>query len=191
MFNPFSKWHKLGPFTDIFISFLKSDLNSFSKFTMVRSTTHEALINSDVLQVSYIGTYYAIALWPMLIVNYFVVGWYLYFTKQGFAFFNEGFGVFLSVVLVFNILSPFSCAASKYRARNAPFWRSVYDNFKWSAPLMIFLGGLSMHLSYALIAHMCDLVSHTETIQNYFQLTMIEHSVGCDCQDSRSRRFLR
>ncbi|CCG81821.1 Putative uncharacterized protein [Taphrina deformans PYCC 5710] len=141
VFNPFSKWLKKGPFTDIFQSFVQSDLNSYSKFTMI----------------SYIGTYYAIALWPMLILNYFVVGWYLYFSSQGFAFYNEGFGIFLTVVLVFNIISPISCAASRYRARNMSFWRSLYDNFKWSVPLCIFLGGLSMHLSYALIAHMCDL----------------------------------
>lgn len=107
--------------------------------------------------VSYIGTYYAIALWPMLIVNFFFIGWYKNRTTQAYAFFNEGFGVFLSVVLVFNVLSPISCAASKYRAHNQPFWRSCYENFKWSLPLCMFLGGLSMHLSYALIAHMCDL----------------------------------
>lgn len=93
----------------------------------------------------------------MLIVNFFFIGWYKNRTTQAYAFFNEGFGVFLSVVLVFNVLSPISCAASKYRAHNQPFWRSCYENFKWSLPLCMFLGGLSMHLSYALIAHMCDL----------------------------------
>ena len=144
VFNPFSKWHKLGPFTDIFRHFLKSDLNSFSKFTMV----------------SYIGTYYAIASWPLLIVNYFVIGWYLYFSSQAYAFFNEGFGVFMSVLVVFNIIGPISNAMSKYRAKWQGFWRALYENFKWSIPLVIFLGGLSMHLSYALIAHMCDLVSY-------------------------------
>jgi cellulose synthase/poly-beta-1,6-N-acetylglucosamine synthase-like glycosyltransferase len=142
VFNPFSKWHKRGPFTDIFIHFLRSDLNSFSKFTMI----------------GYIGTYYAIALWPLLTVNYLVMGWYRYFAEQGYAFYNEGFGVFLSVIVVFNILGPITSAVVKYRAKKAPFLRGLYDNFKWSLPLMIFLGGLSMHLSYALIAHLCDLV---------------------------------
>ncbi|BFZ56758.1 hypothetical protein PYCC9005_003806 [Savitreella phatthalungensis] len=107
--------------------------------------------------VSYIGTYYAIAAWPLLIVNYFVIGWYLYFTSQSYAFFNEGFGVFVSVLLVFNVLGPISNAASKYRARWQGFWRALYENLKWSIPLVIFLGGLSMHLSYALIAHMFTL----------------------------------
>lgn len=143
VFNPFSDWLRKGPITEIFIHFLKSDLNSFSKFTMI----------------SYIGTYYAIALWPMLIFNYFVIGWYQYFTKQAFVFLNEGFGVFMSVILVFNIVSPISCAASRYRAGKSPFWQALYENFKWSVPLCIFLGGLSMHLSYALLAHLCSLVS--------------------------------
>ncbi|ORY82428.1 glycosyl transferase family group 2-domain-containing protein [Protomyces lactucae-debilis] len=143
VFNPFSQWHRKGPFTDIFIHFLRSDLNSFSKFTMI----------------GYIGTYYAIALRPLLVVNYLVMGWYRYFVEQGFAFYNEGFGVFLSVIFVFNLIGPVSAAIIKYRAaKNETFWRGLYDNFKWSLPLMIFLGGLSMHLSYALIAHLCDLV---------------------------------
>lgn len=144
VFNPFSQWLKKGPITDIFIIFLKSDLNSFSKFTMV----------------SYIGTYYAIALWPLLLVNFFVVGWYQQWIvlSHSFAFYNEGYGVFLSVIIVFNVVGPVSNAAIRYRAKNEQFFRGAYENLKWSVLLIFFLGGLSMHLSYALVAHMCDLV---------------------------------
>lgn len=141
VFNPFRDWFKKGPFTKIFRTFLRSDLNSYSKITMI----------------FYIGTYYAIALWPLLVVNLFATGWGQWKLKLGWGFYNEGFGVFISVLLLFNVVGPFTNALIRYRAREGSFWVNLYDNMKWSVLLIIFLGGLSMHLSYALVAHMCSL----------------------------------
>lgn len=141
VFNPLKDWFKKGPFTKIFRTFLKSDLNSYSKVTMI----------------FYIGTYYAMALWPLLIVNMFASGWGRWKLKLAWGFYNEGFGVFVSVLLVFNLVGPFTNALIRYRAREGKFFENVYDNFKWSVLLIIFLGGISMHLSYALIAHLLSL----------------------------------
>ncbi|ORY80973.1 glycosyl transferase family group 2-domain-containing protein [Protomyces lactucae-debilis] len=141
VFNPFKDWIRHGPFTTIFKTFLKSDLNSYSKVTMI----------------FYIGTYYAIALWPLLIVNLFAVGWGTWKLEKGWGFYNEGFGIFISVLIVFNIISPITNALVRYRARGGKFFEMLYDNFKWSFLLIVFLGGLSMHLSHALVAHMCSM----------------------------------
>ena len=141
VFNPFRDWFRKGPFTKIFRTFLGSDLNSYSKVTMI----------------FYIGTYYAIALWPLLIVNLFATGWGAWRLRAAWGFYNEGWGVFISVLLVFNVVGPITNALIRYRAREGRFWENVYDNLKWSLLLIIFLGGISMHLSYALVAHMCSL----------------------------------
>lgn len=141
VFNPVKDWWRIGPFTKIFRTFLKSDLNSYSKITMI----------------FYIGTYYAMALWPLLVVNLFATGWGRWKLASAWAFYNEGFGVFISVLLVFNLVGPFTNALIRYRAREGKFFENLYDNFKWSILLVIFLGGISMHLSYALIAHMFSL----------------------------------
>jgi hypothetical protein len=60
MFHPIRFWIIRGPFTPVFLKFLRSDIPVASKINMI----------------SYIGTYYAIgASWIMTLVNYFVVGW--------------------------------------------------------------------------------------------------------------------
>ncbi|CCG84105.1 protein of unknown function [Taphrina deformans PYCC 5710] len=141
VFNPIREWHRKGPITKIFRTFLKSDLNSYSKVTMI----------------FYIGTYYAMALWPLLVVNLFATGYGRWKLGVGWGFYNEGFGVFISVILVFNGIGPVTNALIRYRAREGKFWENLYDNLKWSILLVIFLGGISMHLSYALIAHMFSL----------------------------------
>lgn len=141
VFNPLREWFRKGPFTQIFRTFLKSDLNSYSKVTMI----------------FYIGTYYAMALWPLLVVNLIATGWGQWKLALGWGFYNEGFGVFISVLLVFNVLGPTTNALIRYRAREGKFWETLYDNVKWSVLLIIFLGGISMHLSYALIAHLFSL----------------------------------
>lgn len=141
VFNPLKEWHRKGPITKIFRTFLKSDLNSYSKVTMV----------------FYIGTYYAMALWPLLVVNLFATGWGRWKLKLAWGFYNEGFGVFVSVLLVFNVVGPLTNAVVRFRAREGKLWENLYDNFKWSVVLIIFLGGISMHLSYALVAHLFSL----------------------------------
>ncbi|BFZ57041.1 hypothetical protein PYCC9005_004091 [Savitreella phatthalungensis] len=141
VFNPFKDWFKKGPFTTIFRTFLKSDLNSFSKITMI----------------FYIGTYYAIALWPLLIVNVFATGWGLWLLTTSYRFYSLGWDVFVSVVLVFTVFGPASNAVVRARAKEGSLFPLLYDNWKWSLLLVIFLGGLSFHLSFALVAHMCSI----------------------------------
>jgi cellulose synthase/poly-beta-1,6-N-acetylglucosamine synthase-like glycosyltransferase len=61
LFNPIRFWLVRGPFTELFLKFLFSDIRLTSKITII----------------SYIGTYYAIgAAWIMTVANYFAVGWY-------------------------------------------------------------------------------------------------------------------
>jgi len=61
LFNPLRYWPTRGPFTGLFMEFLKSNIPFTSKITII----------------SYIGTYYAIgAAWILTLVNYFVVGWF-------------------------------------------------------------------------------------------------------------------
>lgn len=45
----------------------------------------------------------------------------------------------------------------RYRIGSASFLSALLENFKWILMLAIFLGGLSLHVSQALLAHMFEI----------------------------------
>jgi hypothetical protein len=45
----------------------------------------------------------------------------------------------------------------RYRTGERGFLRALLENFKWSMMFSIFLGGLSLHVSQALLSHMFEL----------------------------------
>ena len=136
LFHPLRSWITKGPFTPLFRRFLFSDIRFTSKITII----------------SYIGTYYAIgAAWIMTLANYFAIGWFNGYLDK---YYIDSWKVWFSIVLVFDGLGNIALALMRYRTNQSPFWRALFENFKWILLLSIFLGGLSLHVSQALLAHM-------------------------------------
>ncbi|TPX11046.1 uncharacterized protein E0L32_007907 [Thyridium curvatum] len=138
LFHPIRKWVWKGPFTPLFRRFLFSNIRITSKITII----------------SYIGTYYAIgAAWIMTAINYFLVGWFNGYLDK---YYIDSWKVWFSIIIVFNGLGNVALAVMRYRIGERNLLYSLFENFKWTLLLAIFLGGLSLHVSQALLAHMFE-----------------------------------
>lgn len=139
LFHPIRFWLTRGPFTELFRRFLFSNIRFTSKVTII----------------SYIGTYYAIgAAWIMTTANYFAVGWFNGYLDK---YYIDSWKVWFSIVIVFNGLGNIALAIMRYRIGDKSFFGALLENFKWILMLAIFLGGLSLHVSQALLAHMFEI----------------------------------
>lgn len=139
LFHPIRTWLWRGPFTPLFRRFLFSNIRFTSKITVV----------------SYIGTYYAIgAAWIMTTVNYFLMGWFNGYLDK---YYVDSWKVWFSIIIVFNGLGNIALAVMRYRVGERNILYALFENFKWTIMLAIFLGGLSLHVSQALLAHMFEI----------------------------------
>jgi hypothetical protein len=139
LFHPIRKWIWKGPFTPLFRRFLFSNIRFTSKITVV----------------SYIGTYYAIgAAWIMTSVNYFIMGWFNGYLDK---YYVDSWQVWFSIILVFNGLGNIALAVKRYRLGESTSLYALFENNNWTFQLAIFLGGLSLHVSQALLAHMFEI----------------------------------
>ena len=138
LFHPIRQWIYKGPFTELFRRFLFSNIRFTSKITII----------------SYIGTYYAIgAAWIMTTANYLAIGWFNGYLDK---YYIDSWKVWFSIVIVFNGLGNVALAVMRYRIGEKSFFAAIVENFKWTLMLAIFLGGLSLHVSQALLAHMFE-----------------------------------
>ncbi len=139
LFHPIRTWLWRGPFTPLFRKFLFSNIRFTSKITVI----------------SYIGTYYAIgAAWLMTTINYFLVGWFNGYLDK---YYVDSWKVWFSIIIVFNGLGNVALAIMRYRIGERNIVYALYENFKWTLLLAIFLGGLSLHVSQALLSHMFEI----------------------------------
>lgn len=139
LFHPIRTWLWRGPFTPLFRRFLFSNIRFTSKITII----------------SYIGTYYAIgAAWIMTAANYFAIGWYNGYLDK---YYIDSWQVWFSIIIVFNGLGNIALAVMRYRIGERSLLYALFENFKWTIMLAIFLGGLSLHVSQALLAHMFEI----------------------------------
>ena len=136
LFHPIRYWPTRGPFTKLFRDFICSAIPLPSKFTIL----------------AYIGTYYAIGCaWLLTILNYFLLGWYNSYQHK---YYLDSFQVYLAIIVVFTGLGNLSLAILRYRTDEQSLGRALLTNITWIPMMTIFLGGLSMHLSQALLSHM-------------------------------------
>ncbi|KAI9835223.1 MAG: hypothetical protein M1837_003884 [Sclerophora amabilis] len=138
LFHPLIRWPTRGPFTPLFRRFLFSNIRFTSKITTL----------------AYIGTYYAIgAAWIMTLANFVIIG-----LLQGSAllssYYVDSFTLYFSLIIVFSAFGNVALAILRYRTGEMGFMRGLVVNFKWLLLLSIFLGGLSLHVSQALLCHM-------------------------------------
>jgi hypothetical protein len=61
--------------------------------------------------------------------------------------------VYFAIVLIFTILGNFALAVLRYRISEGTILGGLLENMKWIPLLTIFLGGISLHVSHALLAH--------------------------------------
>lgn len=139
MFHPLKLWIKKGPFTPLFRAFLKSNIKGASKFTIM----------------AYIGTYYAMAsTWICVLVNYFVEGWFSQSIDQ---YYMDSFSILITVSFVFTIFGPLFNAILRYRCKMDSFGHALVENYMWTPMFIVFFGGLSMHLSWALLCYLLSI----------------------------------
>ena len=136
IFHPVKQWLTKGPITPLFHNFLFSNMPFPSKITIL----------------AYIGTYYALgSSWILTLMNYFVVGWFNGWFDH---YYLDSFKIFFAIIIVFTALGNVSLAALRYRSGEHSLFPSLIENLKWIPLLIIFLGGVSLHVSQALLSHM-------------------------------------
>jgi membrane glycosyltransferase len=137
IFHPIHQWLTKGPITPLFRNFLFSNMPFPSKITIL----------------AYIGTYYALgSSWILTLMNYFVVGWYNGWYDH---YYLASFKIFFAIIIVFTALGNISLAALRYRTEERSLFPALVENLKWIPLLIVFLGGVSLHVSQALLCHMC------------------------------------
>ncbi|KAF2707819.1 hypothetical protein K504DRAFT_435857 [Pleomassaria siparia CBS 279.74] len=135
MFHPLRYWFTKGPFTRLFKNFMVSKMPLPSKITIL----------------AYIGTYYALgSAWLLTVTNYFLIGWFNGFLDH---YYVDSFKIYFAIIVVFTALGNISLAWLRYRLEGH-LLRNLLTNFKWVPLLVIFLGGVSLHISQALLSHM-------------------------------------
>lgn len=136
IFHPFYYWPTRGPFTPIFRKFMTSGMPLPSKIGIL----------------SYVGTYYAIgSAYLFITANFFLVGWYLANLDH---FYIDSFKILFSIVIVFSGFGMLSIAVYRYRIGELGFLASIFQNIKWVLLLYIFFGGISIHVSGAILSHL-------------------------------------
>ncbi|KAF2186273.1 hypothetical protein K469DRAFT_573231 [Zopfia rhizophila CBS 207.26] len=136
IFHPVKYWVTRGPFTKLFRQFIFSNMPFPSKVTIM----------------AYIGTYYALgSAWLLTLMNYFLTGWYNGWLDH---YYIDSFKVYFAIVVVFTALGNIALAVLRYRIAEQELLPSLWENFKWIPLLVIFLGGISLHVSQALLSHM-------------------------------------
>ncbi|CAG8974821.1 hypothetical protein HYALB_00000435 [Hymenoscyphus albidus] len=139
LFHPFRLWVTRGPFTPLFLKFLTSNIRVTSKITIL----------------AYIGTYYAIgAAWILTVANYFLMGWYAGYLDK---YYLDSFKVYFSLIIVFSALGNIALAILRYRLSEKSLLGAIFENFKWLLLLTVFLGGISLHVSQALLCHFFEI----------------------------------
>jgi len=90
----------------------------------------------------------------LTLANYFISGW---FVGQVDKFYLGSFQVYITIVAVFTGLGNIALAVLRYRTSEKALLSSLFENAKWILLLTIFLGGISIHISQALLSHMFEI----------------------------------
>ncbi|KAK0720786.1 glycosyl transferase family group 2-domain-containing protein [Lasiosphaeris hirsuta] len=139
LFHPLRFWITRGPFTPLFRHFIFSGIPLPKKITIC----------------AYIGTYYAIAAaWSLSLANYFITGWFYGLYDK---YYLDSFAIYISIIVVFTGLGNVSLAVLRYRLSEKGLLRSLIENLTWIPMFTIFLGGISVHVSQAILCHFFEI----------------------------------
>ncbi|KAL2162602.1 hypothetical protein VTH06DRAFT_6438 [Thermothelomyces fergusii] len=139
LFHPLRFWPVRGPFTPLFRRFITSGIPFPKKLTII----------------GYIGTYYAIAsAWFLTLGNYFVTGWFYGLYDK---YYLDSFAIYISIIVVFTGLGNLALAVLRYRLSEQSLLSAYFENIKWIPMFAIFLGGISLHLTQAILSHFFEI----------------------------------
>ncbi|KAI0164495.1 glycosyl transferase family group 2-domain-containing protein [Hypoxylon sp. FL1284] len=157
LFHPLRYWITRGPITPLFRKFMLSSIHLPKKLTIC----------------TYIGTYYAIgACWILTLMNYFLSGWFFGLYDK---FYIDSFAIYVSVIVVFTGFGNLSLAILRYRLNQQSLIAALWNNVKWIPLMTIFLGGLSLHVSQALVSHFLGIdMAWGATSKEYEEVNFLE-----------------
>ncbi|KAK4251767.1 glycosyl transferase family group 2-domain-containing protein [Corynascus novoguineensis] len=139
LFHPLRFWLVRGPFTPLFRRFVASRIPLPKKMTII----------------AYIGTYYAIAAaWLLTLGNYFITGWFYGLYDK---YYQDSFAIYMSIIVVFTGLGNLALAVLRYRLSEQSLLSAYFENLKWIPMFCIFLGGISLHMSQAILSHFFEI----------------------------------
>jgi cellulose synthase/poly-beta-1,6-N-acetylglucosamine synthase-like glycosyltransferase len=135
IFNPLIRWWRLGPITKQLRIFLWSD----------------APVHYKISMMAYMFSYYGIAVSAALsVVNYLILG----FALDIDGYYMHSFEIFLACTVVFPGAGNFAVTLLEYRLGQRDLISAALENITWIPFFFFFFGGLSIHLSTALLAHL-------------------------------------
>ncbi|KAN0111211.1 Glycosyl transferase family group 2 domain containing protein [Russula decolorans] len=135
IFNPLVRWWRLGPINKQLRIFLWSD----------------APVHYKVSMMSYMFSYYGLAAAALLsLLNYLILG--LSYNVDG--FYMHSFEIWLACTVVFPGAGNLGYTLLEYRLGQRSIVSSFLENITWVPFFFFFFGGLSIHLSQALLAHL-------------------------------------
>lgn len=126
---------------------------------------------SKITTMAYVGAYHAIAsAWILALANYFLIGWFNGYLDQHYV---DSFEIYFPIVVVFNCLGNVALAVLRYRLDEQGIIFGLLKNFKWILLLTVFLGGISLHVSQAILSHMFSMdmswgTTAKEVVNTYF-----------------------
>ncbi|KAJ7705084.1 glycosyl transferase family group 2-domain-containing protein [Mycena olivaceomarginata] len=135
IFNPFIRWWRKGPISDQLRGFVWSI----------------APVHYKIGMMSYMFSYYGIAAATVgSILNYLLLG----LAPQLDHFYLHSFEILLACTVVFPGLGNLGFTLLEYRLGHRNFFAALIENLRWVPFFLFFFGGLSIHLSTAILAHL-------------------------------------
>ncbi|RDB23122.1 Glucans biosynthesis glucosyltransferase H [Hypsizygus marmoreus] len=135
IFNPLIKWWRHGP--------ISSQLRGF--------VWSRAPIHYKIGMMSYMFSYYGIAAATVgSVLNYLLLG----LAPQIDRFYLHSFEILLACTVVFPGIGNLGFTLLEYRLGHRNFFGALIENLRWIPFFLFFFGGLSIHLSTALLAHL-------------------------------------
>ncbi|KAH8113145.1 glycosyl transferase family group 2-domain-containing protein [Phellopilus nigrolimitatus] len=135
IFNPLIHWWRRGPINKQLHVFLWSD----------------APVHYKISMMSYMFSYYGIAAAIMLsLLNYLLLG----FAIDIDGFYMHSFEIWLACTVVFPGAGNLGFTLLEYRLGTRSLLESLIENLTWVPFFFFFFGGLSIHLTQALLAHL-------------------------------------
>jgi hypothetical protein len=82
------------------------------------------------------------------------------------------------MAVIFNVLSPLAFAMLRHRLGQKVFFWSVLETMKWTPMFVLFFGGISLHLTTAILCHFLSIkIEWTATVK---ELETTGFRVGLD-----------
>ncbi|KAL9715509.1 hypothetical protein Ac2012v2_002170 [Leucoagaricus gongylophorus] len=135
IFNPLIRWWRKGPISQELRGFVWS----------------KAPVHYKIGMMSYMFSYYGIAAATVgSIINYLLLGLGIQVDR----FYLHSFEILLACTVVFPGVGNLGYTLLEYRIGHRSFFGALVENLRWIPFFVFFFGGLSIHLSTALLAHM-------------------------------------